>query len=144
MRRLLDPLRAIHSGRPYGAAHPQDLRASRSIAMERNNPQADREIAQPVVVVHPASGRKALLVNPIYTSRFEHMTEAESRPLLEFLYQHCVRPEWTCRFNWEAASLAIWDNRCTVHYAVNDYDGQRRLMYRTTVVGEPPVGPPQG
>jgi taurine dioxygenase len=144
MRRLLDPLRAIHSGRPYGAARPpKDLRASRSIAMERNNPEADREIAQPVVVVHPASGRKALFVNPIYTVRFEHMTEAESRPLLDYLYRHCVRPEWTCRFHWEPASLAIWDNRCTVHYAVNDYDGHRRLMYRTTVMGEPPAGPSQ-
>jgi taurine dioxygenase len=143
MRRLLDPLRAVHTGRPYGAAHPpKNLEAtSRSIKMERNNPEADREVAQPVVVVHPASGRKALFVNPIYTLRFDGMTEAESRPLLEFLYQHCVRPEWTCRFHWQPASLAIWDNRCTVHYAVNDYDGYRRLMYRTTVAGEPPVGP---
>ncbi len=142
MRRMLDPLRAIHSGRPYGAAHPpKDLKASRSIAMERNNPEADREVAQPVVVVHPSSGRKALFVNPIYTVRFQHMSEAESRPLLDYLFQHCARPDWTCRFRWEAGSLAIWDNRCTIHYAVNDYDGQRRLMYRTTVAGGPPIGP---
>mgnify|MGYP001346271796 CR=1 FL=1 len=146
MRRMLDPLRALQSGRPYGAARPppQDLRTSRSIRMERNNPEADREIAQPVVIVHPSSGRKALFVNPIYTSRFEHMTEAESRPLLEYLYQHCIKPEWACRFRWEAGSLAVWDNRCTIHYAVNDYDGHRRLMYRTTVAGVPPVGPRSG
>jgi taurine dioxygenase len=141
MKRMLDPLRAVHSGRPYGAASPpKNLRASRSIAMERNNPEADREIAHPVVVVHPASGRKALFLNAIYTLRFEDMTEAESRPLLKYLYQHCTRPEWTCRFNWKPASLAIWDNRCTIHYAVNDYDGYRRLMYRTTVAGERPAG----
>jgi len=141
MRRMLDPLRAMHSGRPYGVARPpSDVRTSRSIAIERDNPEADREVAQPVVVIHPSSGRRALFVNAIYTVRFEHMTEAESRPLLEFLFQHCTRPEFTCRFRWEPGSLAIWDNRSTLHYAVNDYDGRRRLMHRTTIAGEPPVG----
>ncbi|MFI5016232.1 MAG: TauD/TfdA dioxygenase family protein [Hyphomicrobiales bacterium] len=141
MKRMLDPLRTMHSGRPYGVARPpRDVRTSRSIAIERDNREADREVAQPVVVVHPSSRRKALFVNAIYTVRFEHMTEAESRPLLDFLFQHCIRPEFTCRFRWERGSLAIWDNRCTLHYAVNDYDGQRRLMHRTTIAGEPPVG----
>jgi taurine dioxygenase len=141
MKRMLDPLRAMHSGRPYGVARPpKGVRTSRSIAIERDNREADREVAQPVVVVHPSSRRKALFVNAIYTVRFEHMTEAESRPLLDFLYQHCTRPEFTCRFGWKSGSLGIWDNRCTLHYAVNDYDGQRRLMHRTTIAGEPPVG----
>jgi len=141
MKRLLDPLRAMHSGRPYGVAHaPKGVRTSRSIAIERDNREADREVAQPVVVVHPSSRRKALFVNAIYATRFEHMTEAESRPLLEFLFQHCIRPEFTCRFRWKPGSLAIWDNRCTLHYAVNDYDGSRRLMHRTTIAGEPLVG----
>ncbi|MBV9135753.1 MAG: TauD/TfdA family dioxygenase, partial [Hyphomicrobiales bacterium] len=134
-------LRAIHSGRPYGVAHaPKGVQTSRSIAIERGNRDADREIAQPVVIVHPSSGRKALFVNAIYTTRFEQMTEAESRPLLEFLFEHCIRPEFTCRFRWAPGSLAIWDNRCTLHYAVNDYDGSRRLMHRTTIAGEPLVG----
>src|SRR5882724_12117913 len=89
MKRLLDGLRAIHAGRPYGRAGvPADLRTSRSIAIERDNPAADREIAHPVVRRHPGSGRKALFVNAIYTLRFADMTEAESRPLLDFLYQH--------------------------------------------------------
>jgi taurine dioxygenase len=141
MKRMLDPLRAMHSGRPYGVARPpKDMRTSRSIEIERHNREADREVAQPVVVVHPSSRRKALFVNAIYTVRFENMTEAESRPLLDFLFQHCTRPEFTCRFRWKTGSLAIWDNRCTLHYAVNDYDGQRRLMHRTTIAGEPPVG----
>jgi len=141
MKRMLDPLRAMHSGRPYGTGGvPKDLRVSRSIKMERDNPEADREMAQPVVRVHPESGRKALYVNQIYTTQFENMTKDESRPLLDFLYQHCTRPEFTCRFRWEVGSLAIWDNRCTLHYAVNDYDGSRRLMHRTTVAGERPIG----
>jgi taurine dioxygenase len=141
MKRMLDPLRALHSGRPYGTGGvPKDLRSSRSIGIERDKPEADREVAQPVVRVHPESGRKALYVNSIYTVRFETMTEAESRPLLDYLYEHCTRPEFTCRFRWETGSLAIWDNRCTLHYAVNDYDGTRRLMHRTTVAGERPIG----
>jgi taurine dioxygenase len=141
MKRMLDPLRAMHSGRPYGVAQaPKGVRTSRSIAIERDNREADWEVAQPVVIVHPSSRRKALFVNAIYTARFEHMTEAESRPLLDFLFQHCTRPEFTCRFRWKPGSLAIWDNRCTLHYAVNDYDGQRRLMHRTTIAGEPLVG----
>jgi taurine dioxygenase len=141
MKRTLDPLRAMHSGKPYGiAGAPKELRTSRSIKIERNNPEADCEVAQPVVRIHPESGRKALFVNAIYTVRFENMTEAESRPLLDYIYQHCTRPEFTCRFHWATGSLAIWDNRCTIHYAVNDYDGKRRLMHRTTVAGERPIG----
>ncbi|MBV8427651.1 MAG: TauD/TfdA family dioxygenase [Hyphomicrobiales bacterium] len=141
MKRMLDPLRAMHSGRPYGVAHaPSGVRTSRSIAIERENPQADREVAQPVVIIHPTSGRKALFVNEIYTTRFEDMTEEESRPLLAFLFRHCIRPEFTCRFRWKPGSLAIWDNRCTLHYAVNDYDGSRRLMHRTTIAGEALAG----
>jgi taurine dioxygenase len=142
MRKMLDGLNAIHAGKPYGVGGlPKDLAVSRSIGMERNNPEADRETAHPVVRVHPATGRKALFVNSIYTTRFEGMTPAESRPLLNFLYAHAIQPEFTCRLRWRAGDLAVWDNRCTMHYAINDYDGQRRLMHRTTIKGERPVGP---
>jgi taurine dioxygenase len=142
LRGVLDGLRAIHTGKPYGIGGlPQDLAVSRSISMERNNPEADRETAHPVVRVHPATGRKALFVNSIYTTRFDGMTAAESRPLLTFLYAHATQPEFTCRLRWRQGDLAVWDNRCTMHYAINDYDGQRRLMHRTTIKGERPVGP---
>jgi taurine dioxygenase len=138
---MLDPMRAMHSGKPYGVGGiANDLSTSRSIGIERNNPGADREIAHPVVRLHPQSGRKALFVNPVYTTRFEDMSEAESRPLLEYLYQHSITPEFTCRLRWRSGSLALWDNRCAMHYAVNDYDGQRRLMHRTTIAGEKPLG----
>jgi taurine dioxygenase len=91
------------------------------------------------VRVHPISGRRALFVNPVYTERFESMTVAESQPLLQFLFEHAVRPELTCRLRWEPGTLAIWDNRCLLHLALNDYDGSRRLLHRTTVAGEAPV-----
>ena len=142
MKRLLDPLTALHSGSVYGVdGIPHDLRTSRSIAISRNNPEADLERAHPVIRSHPETGRKALFVNPIYTTRFEGMTRDESKPLLEFLYAHATRPEFTCRFRWQKRALAVWDNRCAMHYAINDYDGQRRLMHRTTIAGDRPVGP---
>ena len=140
VKRMLLGLKAMHSGKPYGQGGlPKDLKTSRSIGIERNNPEADREVAHPVVRLHPESGRKALFVNAIYTTRFEDMSEAESRPLLDFLFEHVQRPEFACRFRWAEGSLAVWDNRCTLHYAVNDYDGSRRLMHRTTVAGESPM-----
>jgi taurine dioxygenase len=131
-------LNAMHSGHIYGAARPPGARTSRSIGISRNNPEADMERAHPVVRVHPESTRKALFVNPVYTTRFEGMSEEESRPLLSFLYRHATGPAFVCRFGWEPGSLAVWDNRCTMHFAVNDYDGYRRLLYRTTVGSEQP------
>jgi taurine dioxygenase len=139
MRRMLDALQAIHTGKPYGVQGGAGIRGSRSIQITRGDPEADRENAHPVVRTHPESGRKALFVNAIYTTRFEGMSEAESRPLLNFLFEHSTRPEFTCRFRWSNRTLAIWDNRCTLHYAVNDYDGYRRLLHRTTFAGERPV-----
>jgi len=139
MRRMLDGLKAIHTGKPYGVQGGAGIRGSRSIQITRGDPEADREIAHPVVRTHPQSGRKALFVNAIYTTRFEGMSEAESRPLLNLLFEHSTRPEFTCRFRWSNRTLAIWDNRCTLHYAVNDYDGYRRLLHRTTFAGERPV-----
>ncbi len=141
MKRMLDGMKAIHVGKPYGTKYgpPKTMKTSTSIAIERNRPEADAEVAHPVVRTHPATGRKALFVNPIYTLRFADMTEEESRPLLDYLYAHAVRPEFTCRFRWTKGALALWDNRCTLHYAVNDYDGARRLMHRTMIAGDAPA-----
>jgi taurine dioxygenase len=93
----------------------------------------------PVVRTHPETGRRSLFVNRAHTVSFAGMTEEESAPLLEFLFNHQIRPEFTCRFRWEAGSLAIWDNRCAQHYAVNDYHGQRRVMHRITLAGDRPA-----
>jgi taurine dioxygenase len=92
----------------------------------------------PAVRTHPETGRKALYVNRAHTIGFADMTEEESAPLLEFLFRHQIRPEFTCRFRWTARSLAIWDNRCAQHYAVNDYAGRRRIMQRITLAGDRP------
>ncbi len=142
LRRLLDPLRAVQTAWPHGTRGPAPGTAvSRSIGMVRNDPEADREVAQPVVRVHPVTGRRALFVNPVYTERFEGMTLDESRPLLQYLFGHATRAEFTCRLRWAPGTLAVWDNRCLLHLAINDYDGSRRLLHRTTVAGERPVGP---
>lgn len=142
LKRVLDPLRAIHTGWPHGAKGPgPDVPVSRSIGMVRNDPAADREVIHPVVRVHPVTGRKALFVNSVYTQQFEGMTQEESRPLLQYLADHSTKAEFTCRLRWANGTLAVWDNRCLLHLAINDYDGSRRLLHRTTVSGEAPDGP---
>jgi len=92
----------------------------------------------PAVRTHPETGRKALFVNQGHTARFKGWTEDESRPLLEYLFQHQVRPELTFRLQWQAGSVAFWDNRCAQHNAVNDYAGFKRLMHRVTLAGDTP------
>ncbi|MEO8558606.1 MAG: TauD/TfdA family dioxygenase, partial [Rhodospirillales bacterium] len=105
----------------------------------RTGEEAESETAHPVVRVHGESGRRALYINQVYTIRFKDMTEAESAPLLSYLYAHATRPEFTCRYRWSVGTLAMWDNRCTQHYAINDYDGYRRELHRTTLAGEKPL-----
>lgn len=90
----------------------------------------------PVVRTHPETGRKALYVSRSHTVRFKGMTEEESKPILDYLIGHQVRPEFTCRVRWAPGTLTVWDNRCTQHNAVNDYHGQRRRMRRLTVGAE--------
>ena len=92
----------------------------------------------PVVRTHPETGRRALYVNVAHTARFAGWTEAESTPLLDYLFRHQVSPEFTCRFSWQPGSIAIWDNRCVQHNPVNDYHGHRRVMHRITLAGDRP------
>lgn len=142
MQDVLCGLSAVQTGWPHGTKGPgPNVAVSRSVVMTRNDPTADREVIHPVVRVHPISKRKALFVNPVYTQRFDGMTHEESAPLLSFLFAHASRPEFTCRLQWEEGTLALWDNRCVLHLAINDYDGSRRLLHRTTVAGETPIHP---
>ena len=93
----------------------------------------------PMVRTHPVSGEKALYVDGSYAVGIDGMTEEEARPILDFLVEHLVQHAFTCRLRWEPDMLVAWDNRLCVHQAFNDYQGFRREMYRTTVVGERPT-----
>ena len=93
----------------------------------------------PVVRTHPETGRKALYVNVAHTAGIKGMTDEESAPLLRFLFEHQVKPEFTCRFAWEPDAIAFWDNRCVQHNPVNDYHGFRRVMHRITLQGDTPA-----
>lgn len=132
---------AIHTGAPYGVNHAPEERTQfkGSIVIERNNPEADRETRHPAICRHPETGELMLFVNPTYTTRVDGYSPADSAALLARIYQHCIRPEFGCRFRWTPGSLALWDNRNTMHYAVNDYDGYRRCLYRTTIEGATPL-----
>jgi taurine dioxygenase len=135
MKRLLHGLEAEHSSRHVFGKGCKD---GTDLADRIGNAQAaTQDAAHPVVIRHPHTGRPALYVNPGFTVGIRGWREDESRPLLEQLYQHATRPEFTCRFRWRAGSTAVWDNRVTWHYAVNDYPGQRRLMHRITIAGTP-------
>jgi taurine dioxygenase len=130
LKQALAGLRAVHSSRHVFGKVDQAMQGRFT-----NPQQATQDAVHPVVITHPDSRRKALYVNPGFTLRFDGWTDEESRPLLDFLYRHAARPEFTCRFAWELGSLAFWDNRATWHYALNDYQGERRLMHRITLEG---------
>ena len=100
-----------------------------------------KETEHPLVIVHPDTGRKALWVTGAYSIRFGGWTKAESKPLLDYLNNLVARPEFTCRVRWQKGTLTVMDNRVTQHYALNDYEGFRRLMMRTEMDAAPPVGP---
>ena len=92
----------------------------------------------PVIRTHSETGKKLLYVNRGHTQRFKGFTEDESRPILDYLFTHQVRPEFTCRFRWEPGSIAFWDNRSAQHNPVNDYHGYKRLMHRIILKGDRP------
>ena len=136
LKATLEGLRACHSSRHVFGIEAMARRGDLNGRI--GNPElATQDAVHPVVIRHPETRRKALYVNPGFTLRFEGWTDEESRPLLEYLYRHAVRPEFTCRFRWHDGSLALWDNRSTWHFALNDYHGERRLLHRITIQGTP-------
>lgn len=134
MRGLLDGLSAFsEAGKAAVTATRADRRAETGTAVSET-----LRAEHPVARTHPETGRKALFVNVAHTTRFSGMSEEESTPILNYLFQHQVRQEFCCRFRWAPGSLAFWDNRCAQHYPVNDYHGHRRELHRITLAGDKP------
>ncbi len=133
LKGTLERMNACHSSRHVFGAHAGYAEASNQ---RIGNPElATQDAIHPVIITHPESKRKALYVNPEFTVNFEGWTKEESKPLLNYLTEHSTRPEHITRFKWEPGSIAFWDNRCTWHFALNDYPGEKRLMHRITVEG---------
>ena len=135
LKQTLEGLRAIHSAsEEYGSGGASSKkRASMDSEVVGDDVP---EYEHPVVRTHPETGRKGLYVNPAFTLRFAGWSKRESKPLLDYLFEVGRREAFTCRFRWQPGSLAMWDNRCVWHFALNDYHGQRRHMRRVTVNGD--------
>ncbi len=137
LRELLDGLEAVNeSGDP-------DKYHNRYKSMHERKQSGALGATHPVVRVHPVTGRKALFISLAFTKRFKGMTEKESAPLLHFLYEHATQTHFGCRLQWQPQSLALWDNRVSLHHGVADYFGEvakhRRVMQRATIEGEAPL-----
>jgi taurine dioxygenase len=134
LKQTLESLEAVHSN-----AHVFGKESDYNDAMgdRLGNPEGVGSAVHPVVIAHPQTGQKLLYVNLAFTRHFVGWTMEESAPLLQYLYEHVGQDQFTTQFRWEAGSVAMWDNRSTWHWALNDYPGHRRLMHRITVSGEP-------
>lgn len=137
LKRTLDGLKAVHSSRhTFGYGSRADTEPDLKGRL-LNPDQATQDAEHPVAITHPETGRKALFVNPNFTTRIAGWTTEESKPLLDFLYAHIQRPEFIARVRWEPGTLAFWDNRATWHLALNNYAGSRRVLHRITLEGGP-------
>ena len=139
MRKVLQPLIGVNSAElKYGGGRSAMHKKIGGMKVHDTD-SADQYVSEhPVVRTHPDTGRKALYASRSHTTHFKGMTEEESAPLLGFLCQHQIKPEFPCRVRWAPGTLTVWDNRCTQHNAVNDYHGQRRRMRRLTVGAQTP------
>ncbi len=140
LRETLRGLRAVHSAGPaYGTGGYLEKVAGKSSMAIDPSAEAYRTQSHPMVTEHPVTGRPVLFVNPVYAHSIEGWSHAESAALMQHLFKLSVNENFTCRLHWEHHTLAIWDNRCTMHNALNDYAGVRREMYRTSVKGTVPL-----
>ena len=141
LKEVLAGLRAISVGDRFksaGGKTRKEMYAGRTSMQVKDPGNVQTTSSHPVVRTHPETGRKALYVGG-HCQHFDGLTDAESEPLLDFLRGHSIKPEFQCRFRWEEGSVAFWDNRCTQHYALDDYPGETRIMHRVTICGDTPV-----
>jgi len=137
LKTTLRTLRAVHSNRHiYGE---DGFYRKTDLAEQLGGMDRVGDATHPIVIAHPESGRPVLYVNPGHTTQIEGWTVPESRALLDFLFDHVSgeASSFTTRFEWEPGSIAVWDNRQTWHLALNDYQGEARLMHRITLAGSP-------
>lgn len=135
LQAALSGLKAANCSAKAEVTKTREDRVADSATAKANQPLVGEH---PVIRTHPETGRRSLYVNPAHTTHFVGWTEEESQPLLNFLFAHQVKPEFTCRFSWQPGSIALWDNRCVLHNPINDYHGHKRLLHRITLKGDVP------
>jgi taurine dioxygenase len=128
-------LRTLKAHHASAHAFGEGGRYAKSDRTELSGFKDTPEAIHPVVITHPGSGKPVLYVNPGFTTGIVGWTREESMALLNYLYQHVTQDRFVRRFQWRPGSMAIWDNRCTWHHALNDYQGHHRLMHRITLEG---------
>jgi alkyl sulfatase len=139
LRCLVENLWALHSNRyDYVTTEAAAAMTDPQRAFRQAFEKADFQTEHPVVRVHPETGERTLLAGD-FVRNFVGLDSHESSVLLELLQRRITMPENTIRWNWEPGDVAIWDNRSTQHRAIDDYDGQHRLMHRVTLMGDVPV-----
>lgn len=117
LQELCEGLTALHDAAPHG--------------------KPEINAIHPVVRIHPVTKRKALFVNQHFTRRIVELSHEESNMLLNYLVRWIASPRFTLRYRWHKGTIAIWDNRCTQHFVVSDFD-QQRVIHRVTVMGDKP------
>jgi taurine dioxygenase len=127
MKRMLSGMRAVHR---VHARYVTDV----DVMANQKGRVADEQCLHPVIRTHPESGRKLLYINPSFCPQFEDMTEEESKPILDYLVAMMTRPEFQIRYRWAEDTFGIWDNRSSLHTALNDYQGKLRVMHRMVVL----------
>jgi len=137
LKEQIEGLNAIHSYAKVFGKQGRALRGTSDVALDSAEEQYPPQ-HHPIIRTHPETGKKSLFINRNFVTGIEGMTQDESRELRHRLYEQVNRLEITCRFRWQAGSVAQWDNRCTQHYAVPDYGGFRRRMERVTMIGDRP------
>jgi taurine dioxygenase len=137
LQTLLDDLTATHD---FTRSFPLERFGSTAedLARWEETRRKNPPLSHPVIRTHPVNGRKALFVNDGFTTRINELEPAESEAILKLLFAHATRPEFTIRWRWQENDVAMWDNRVTQHYAVDDYRPNRRVMHRATILGDVP------